>query len=187
MEAVAKLNSKVRDEVHLDQDLLKRIASIDLECIKIKLMHSEDGVSWSRSQADQVERLYRRFLYMVVQCDKRIVPTKLVDKFWHAHILDTEKYAEDCETAFGYFIHHFPYFGLRGAEDKTALHRAFQEVCSLYMTLFGEEYTSVGPVDCDSCHPKCDGPVGCRGDDIARCDRTEGSEVRPSFAMLDMG
>ena len=41
------------------------------------------------------------------------------------HILDTRKYAADCEAAFGHFVHHFPYLGLRGEEDTKALEAAF--------------------------------------------------------------
>ncbi|MDB5962986.1 MAG: hypothetical protein JWP59_4280, partial [Massilia sp.] len=35
-------------------------------------------------------------------------PTADVDAFWHFHILDTVKYARDCASAFGYFLHHKP-------------------------------------------------------------------------------
>jgi hypothetical protein len=30
------------------------------------------------------------------------------DKVWHAHILDTPKYHEDCQRVFGHVMHHLP-------------------------------------------------------------------------------
>ena len=47
----------------------------------------------------------------------RGVPCKLVDELWHAHILDTRAYRDDCYRIFGFFYDHYPYFGLRDAAD----------------------------------------------------------------------
>jgi len=98
-------------------NLLEKLDLLNLDCIKIKLMDKEEGKGWSREEADKLEVSYKRFLYMTHFSDEPIVPTKDIDSFWHQHILDTEKYAEDCEKVFGYFMHHFPYFGMRGEED----------------------------------------------------------------------
>ena len=54
------------------------------------------------------------------------------------HILDTRKYAADCEATFGHFLHHFPYLGLRGADDMKALASAFDAMQQLYLKEFGE-------------------------------------------------
>jgi hypothetical protein len=51
--------------------------------------------------------------------------------------LDTQKYQEDCERVFGYFLHHFPYFGMRGEEDAENLKHAWAESCALYEKRFG--------------------------------------------------
>jgi hypothetical protein len=61
-----------------------------------------------------------------------------VDIFWHYHILDTMKYAADCEQVFGYFLHHFPYIGLRGEEDEAAHQRVGARMHELYEATFGE-------------------------------------------------
>ncbi|HSW20197.1 MAG TPA: hypothetical protein VLJ86_23450, partial [Ramlibacter sp.] len=61
-----------------------------------------------------------------------------IDRFWHMHILDTRKYAADCEASFGHFVHHFPYLGLRGEEDAQALQAAFLQMQALYVQEFGE-------------------------------------------------
>ena len=168
----------------IDHDLFDRIESLDLECIKIKLMYAEEGEKWTRSQADEAEKLYKRFLYMVSGTNRRIVPTRPIDKFWHTHILDTRKYADDCQRVFGYFVHHFPYFGMRGDKDKANLHLEFEEACAHYKSLFGEEYTSVGPADCDSCSSSCSGPVGCTSDNKKYGSMTD-HDYRPTFALME--
>jgi hypothetical protein len=63
-----------------------------------------------------------------------------VDTFWHYHILDTMKYAADCENVFGYFLHHFPYIGLRGEDDEAAHQHAGSRMQELYEATFGEAY-----------------------------------------------
>ncbi len=114
------------------------IFALDLEPIKFKLMSKEDGYGWSKEQADHYEQEYRRFLALVVKYpDETIVPSVSVDKFWHAHILDTMKYADDCEKVFGYFLHHYPYFGLRGEEDAARQEEAVAAGRRLYEKEFG--------------------------------------------------
>ncbi|MCF6253740.1 MAG: hypothetical protein L3J38_03220, partial [Thiomicrorhabdus sp.] len=70
--------------------------------------------------------------------DFPVVPSSHVDDFWHFHILDTLKYQEDCNAVFGYFLHHFPYFGMRGKEDEANLNKAWSDSISLYKSRFGE-------------------------------------------------
>jgi hypothetical protein len=47
------------------------------------------------------------------------------------------KYAADCQEAFGYFLHHFPYIGMRGEDDEQAQERAGQRMRELYEATFG--------------------------------------------------
>jgi hypothetical protein len=117
------------------------IAALDLDPIKLKLMHQESGEGWSRAYADAVEAEYRRFLYLVKKFPQdQVAPLFDVDVFWHYHILDTMRYAVDCEAVFGYFLHHFPYVGLRGEEDLQAQHRVGERTRELYEQTYGEEY-----------------------------------------------
>src|SRR5688500_2010740 len=115
------------------------IQALDLDPIKLKLMDPEEGQGWSREYADQMEVAYKRYLTLLAKFpDETIAPTKDVDKFWHGHILDTMKYAEDCENMFGYFLHHFPYFGMRGEDDAAALRAASARMHEIYEREFGE-------------------------------------------------
>jgi hypothetical protein len=121
------------------EQVLTAIQTLDLDCIKLKLMDREEGQGWSREYADRMELAYRRFLSLMVKFpEETIAPTKDVDKFWHGHILDTMKYAADCERVFGYFLHHFPYFGMRGEEDAKNLTAAAERMHALYAREYGE-------------------------------------------------
>jgi hypothetical protein len=117
------------------------IAVLDLEPIKVKLMHEESGEGWSLERANAVEFEYRRFLYLMKQYPhEQTAPLVDVDTFWHYHILDTMKYAADCDAVFGHFLHHFPYIGLRGENDEAAHIRVGLRMKELYEATFGEDY-----------------------------------------------
>jgi hypothetical protein len=117
------------------------IAALDLDPIKVKLMHEESGEGWSLGYADAVEFEYRRFLYLMKEFpNEQAAPLFDVDVFWHYHILDTIKYAADCQAVFGYFLHHFPYVGLRGEEDLEAHQRVGERMRELYEQTYGERY-----------------------------------------------
>ena len=119
----------------------KTITELDLEPIKVKLMHEESGEGWSLERANAVEFEYRRFLYLMKKFpQEQTAPLQDVDTFWHYHILDTLKYATDCQAVFGYFLHHFPYIGLRGAPDEAAHHRVGERMKQLYEATFHEPY-----------------------------------------------
>lgn len=114
------------------------VDSLDLSMIRMKLMDPEEGKGWSAQHALRVETEYRRYLKLSLEHGaKSVVPSKEVDTFWHFHILDTQAYAEDCKQVFGYFLHHFPYFGMRGPADAAALVDAYEETLALYTAEFG--------------------------------------------------
>ena len=124
-------------------------SNLDLEPIKFSLTQREDGPNWSLNKAETLEVWYRRFLYLSsIYKDKVIVPSKDIDMFWHTHILDTQKYMLDCENLFGRYIHHFPYFGMRGEKDRKHLEKAFCETEKLFLLHFGESPVSAGIADC---------------------------------------
>ena len=140
---------------------IARVNTLDLGPIKFKLVHAEGEHSTGVHAAERVEKQYKRFLILnLMYPHKQIVPNREIDMFWHAHILDTIKYAEDCEQIFGRFLHHFPYFGLRGDLDASRLREAFEESRTLYQNTFGESYGDANAdcqvSDCDAaqCSPQ---------------------------------
>ena len=125
----------------ISAESFKAIADLDLEPIKVKLMHVESGEGWSLEKVNAVEFEYRRFLYLMKMFpNEQTAPLMDVDIFWHYHILDTMKYFIDCENVFGYYLHHFPYIGLRGEEDEAAHERVGNRMKELYEETFGEDY-----------------------------------------------
>ena len=120
------------------RQMIEAIDGLDLGPIKFKLMDPQEGEGWSREFVEHMEAQYRRYLTLVAKYPREaIAPDKDVDRFWHAHILDTRKYMDDCERVFGGYLHHFPYFGMRGAEDAAALARAGERTRELYAAEFG--------------------------------------------------
>ncbi len=120
------------------EQTIAAIHALDLDAIKFKLVNTEEGQGWSRQYADHNELEYKRFLILLAKYPEApITPSKSVDKFWHGHILDTLKYAEDCQSTFGYFLHHFPYFGMRGEEDAVNFNEAVKLTNLLYEQEFG--------------------------------------------------
>lgn len=125
----------------ISAESFQAIADLDLEPIKVKLMHEESGEGWTLEKADAVEFEYRRFLYLMKTFPhEQTAPLFDVDTFWHYHILDTMKYAVDCQAVFGYFLHHFPYIGLRGEDDAAVHQRVGERMKQLYEATFGEDY-----------------------------------------------
>lgn len=120
------------------------IEQLDLEPVKFKISSAEDGYGWTREHAERIALAYRRFLMLLARHPGlRLAPTRDIDKFWHAHILDTHKYASDCERIFGQFLHHDPYLGMRGDKDK--LDEAASTLAVLFEREFGEVLPSNAP------------------------------------------
>lgn len=112
---------------------------LDLSGLRFKLAHPEEGEPPTEEQIDLMEAEYRKFLALrLSHPNADIVPCKIVDEMWHRHILDTRAYADDCDRIFGGFMHHFPYFGLRGEDDAQALRDAYDSTLDLYRDAFGE-------------------------------------------------
>lgn len=133
-----------------------KIAGIDLEMVKMKLRKPEEGENWTPEQCDSAEIEYKRYLHLCMVFGKGIVPNKIMDKMWHYHILDTRAYHNDCEKVFGHYLHHFPYFGMRGEQDEKDLHNSFLKTKELYLQTFGEEISRDEHTDCwHDCENRC--------------------------------
>lgn len=130
---------------------LTRVAKLDFSMLKQKL-GQEKG--WSPEYQDEVEGLYRRFLALnIVYPDRKVCPTGPIDEFWHAHILDTRAYEQDCKYLFGHYLHHFPYFGMRGPKDYAALQVAFDDSRALFIRHFGTDPCG-GETQARGCSPQ---------------------------------
>ncbi len=137
------------------------MATINLEAIKFRLCTppgERGGLGWTIQKAEQVEILYRRWLYLCGQNpEMRLAPTKEIDTFWHFHILDTAKYEVDCKEMFGHTLHHYPYTGMKDDQDAREHRERFAEMKRLYAENFGESVLSESErAICAACY--CDDP-----------------------------
>ena len=83
---------------------------------------------WSLDKVDSVELEYRAFLQAIHDHPGRAIsPGRDCDLYWHMHLLDTQRYLEDCTRIFGRFIHHFPYSGIRSAQDLKLQRRRYAQ------------------------------------------------------------
>lgn len=127
------------DIAQVDRDFLVALSAIDFGPIAFKLMNPEEGEPWSLARATKAIEQYRRFLFLSKHYpNHRIVPSREVDQVWHNHILDTAKYREDCNTLFGKFMDHWPYFGMKDEAEREELNNAFADTQALMEAHFGK-------------------------------------------------
>jgi hypothetical protein len=139
------------------------INALDFTMIKRKLQDKEEGLGWKKFQCNETENEYKRFIALKrAYPEKDIVPHKAVDQFWHQHILDTERYAQDCDLIFGRFLHHYPYFGMNGKQDAQNLTDAFEETKELYRFHFNDDYLGMAQrCTAPKCRTQCK-PMKCK-------------------------
>jgi hypothetical protein len=129
--------------------------TLDLNPIKYKLMKDKD---WTLERANQVEPQYKAFLFLIGSKVKaEFVPTFDIDEMWHTHILDTRKYMMDCALHFGAYIHHYPYLGMKDAEDRSRAETLFASTCATIADAFN---INVHDLDTTSCGGGCGGSCG---------------------------
>ena len=122
-------------------DAFSRVQKIDFGPICFKLANDKDGENWIDEDIERAQLLYTCYLALILAYrDQPIVlaPPVLADRFWHQHILDTRKYMKDCDKLFGEYLHHFPYFGMRGEEDAQQLQISGNITRKLMLAHFGE-------------------------------------------------
>jgi hypothetical protein len=147
---------------------------LELNSIRDALIEKQ---GWSLKRAEAARAEYVRFLtllqrrpgFMLIPWPNKEGQDDL-DQFWHQHILDTAKYAADCNALFGRMIHHNPHL-VRGSGDETD---AIEKTQRLYARTFGSKNDG-GAVDaaflssCGACgtvdlHSSSDGGHGHGGD-----------------------
>ncbi|MBD1910283.1 glycine-rich domain-containing protein-like [Leptolyngbya sp. FACHB-16] len=115
-------------------------------------MQSRNGPQWTQTKTFNVLTQYIAFLYLVDAYPQYgLVPSSDVDQIWHYHILDTQKYAEDCETLFGRMVHHSPYLGRHGEQDRRYQRSAHGVTQALIQNILGKSsvYHGTQPADCE--------------------------------------
>lgn len=121
------------------RDQLGEILNLDFSDMKQKFTTDKEMIGWTPEAFDAAEVLYKNFLYLNLKYggEGQLPPSRDVDDFWHGHILDTTRYANDCDRIFGNMLHHNPYFGIASKTDAKALNTSFERVQDLHAQEFG--------------------------------------------------
>ena len=142
-----------------------RINEESLDLIKCK-MNDTPELGLEGEEVEIAVEEYRRFLVLKMENPSvKMVPTGLMDKAWHTHILDTRRYAEDCEAMFGRFLHHHPsYKGAESGQREDVLTRASEVMSSLYSERYGHDPLGEdGGCNTDDDGSACTGVSCCDG------------------------
>jgi hypothetical protein len=120
-----KMIKKLPDDIRVAH-ALEKVRQIDFAPIRFKLGNTAHGEGMSSIDIRIAQLLYEAYLSLLIAFGQQsiLAPPVAADKFWHYHILDTRKYMQDCQYLFGEYLHHYPYFGLRGEADEADLRSA---------------------------------------------------------------
>jgi hypothetical protein len=124
------------------EQVLAAIQALDVEPVKVRMMDPVRGEGWTRERADAVEITYKNFLSMLVKHPEEaeeIAMSEDTDEFWHTHILQTRKYADDCEEMFGTYLHHSPHLEDITSEYMQKKVASVEKTRRLYAEEFGAE------------------------------------------------
>lgn len=113
-------------------------AELDLT-FELKRLQAEQG--WSFDVCLAVRDEYIRFLILTRDFENSyIIPSVMIDKLWHIHLLGTAKYAADCDRLVGRFVHHQPTHGTSPStpEVQAQRDRAWNETLALYQRFFNQ-------------------------------------------------
>jgi len=129
------MDKRMEDNVKMTQ-LQSKLNDLNLSGV-LSRMCREMGLS--HEQAELAETRYREFLLLkALHPGESLVPPKLVDHFWHYHLMDTQKYADDCQHLFGSTLHHHP--DVTDSKQQAGWNRTKE----LYLELFGVDIEAEG-------------------------------------------
>jgi hypothetical protein len=76
------------------------------------IARAAEKYGWDRAQTEEAAREYRRHLLLrYLHPGLRVAAlNKAGDLLWHEHIIDTEKYRQDCDRIFGAVLDHQPFY-----------------------------------------------------------------------------
>ncbi len=125
-----------------DTSFESRLASVDLTAV---MAHVATDTGLGGTDLARAELLYRQFLTLKARYPAtQMVPPKLVDEVWHAHITFTRQYFLDCDLLFGEYLHHSP--------DLADSVSSFEQVTlPAYQAEFGVNLKAYGIASAASC------------------------------------
>jgi hypothetical protein len=134
----------------------KKPSELNLRSVRAAMIEKH---GWTEERADAAQLEYVRFLTLLqTKPGFMLIPwldasgRDDLDQFWHQHILDTAKYAADCDALFGRMIHHDPHV-LRGSrEQKDAAEKTRRLYARTFSSgTYGSKADSADVSDCSAC------------------------------------
>jgi hypothetical protein len=124
------------DHTNLDLEIFQYIQNLDLHYLVRRITN---GLKWKVADAEEAVRKYKNFLLLkYLHPDLKAVPTPEIDEAWHAHILHTQEYMQDCERIFGSYLHHRP--SSHTQEEQELMGELYSQTLRLYEKMFCESY-----------------------------------------------
>jgi hypothetical protein len=138
------------------------VSGIDLNaiCRKVRVQQK-----WDAAAINRAEREYREYLEAaLLNPGRKVPPSRAADEIWHAHILDTMKYAADCDRLFGGMLHHVPNYqpyldGTITAETDLCFARSPEEKAAAFCVCIAGRDNPAAVAGCVPCFGKADEKV----------------------------
>jgi hypothetical protein len=142
------------------------LPAFELDEIVDQLKHRPSYRGWSDAKFEAAVMEYRKFLALCrMHPSTPIMPGRDVDTIWHQHILNSEKYAWDCQQYFGYFLHHRPHSRVIAGTSNP------NEAWLMTLRLYEEHFCAEPPEqwlnEMSICNGGCDGSKCSPGVDSA--------------------
>ncbi|WP_344796087.1 glycine-rich domain-containing protein [Litoribacillus peritrichatus] len=97
-----------------------------------------DEYNWSDDFCKSAFEEYKRFIFLAVTAEERVVPSVVVDKIWHMHMTFTVSYWHDlCRDVLQQELHHVP--SPKSKSFETEDRQAYQQTLLRYNRVFGTE------------------------------------------------
>jgi hypothetical protein len=120
---------------------------------------------WTLERADRAQREYVRFLVLLQKMPAFMLVPWLdadgrddLDQFWHQHILDTLKYATDCNALFGRMIHHNPHLQRGSEQENDAVAKTRRLYTRTFSSgMFGSDADPADFSGCSACGAEASG------------------------------
>jgi len=155
------------------------VNSCDFGCIARSLTR-DYGKEWTSEMVEALVEEYKRFFGLLALAPFPIVPSAIIDKAWHAHILATHQYASTCHAVAGKYLHHVPSSEMEDSEKPRAkMTDAYAKTKGFYKEVWG---APPDPRFWAESLPDCRGGGGSKEDaqplpgcNGCKCDESEGT------------
>jgi hypothetical protein len=131
--AKSPTNLIAQDTLTTHQDLHSQLMALRFDDSFLPRLLRETG--WTIDQCDRTLQEYRRFLFLHRTTNHTVVPSQMVDKVWHLHLLYTRSYWEDlCNNILKTPLHHHP--GSATGDQRNFFWGNYEATLKSYETIF---------------------------------------------------